>query len=83
MVAATARELDRLTPFDRELLSAIQASADQDGAAHSLFQVAVINAGLHYGYSVYRLKRLEALGYVTVQRRAGLELVMKPSFRIT
>lgn len=68
-----------LTPFDEDLLAAIRAAAGADGAAHSLFDVAVRLGGLHYGWSLYRLGTLETLGYVQVERPGpGLPLVMRP-----
>ncbi len=74
------REFDDLTPFDRELLGAIRANADpKTGLACSLFDVAVRWAGLRYWYSLDRLGKLAALGYVEVRRAGpGMPLTMRP-----
>ena len=69
---------DELTHFDDDLLAAIRAAAGVDGAARSLFDVAVNRAGLDYSWAHYRLGALEALGYVQVERTPGLPLVMRP-----
>lgn len=83
MVAAQA-DRDRLTPFDKDLLSAIQASAGIDGVASSLFRVAVTVGGLHYEWARFRLHRLEALGYIRVERRgAGLPLSIRLTNKVT
>jgi hypothetical protein len=67
-----------MTPFDLALLAAIRSNTDLDGAAHSLFHVAVFESGLHYRWALHRLNVLEALGYVRVERPgAGLPLVMR------
>lgn len=80
---APAPRHEMLTPFDRDLLSAIQAAADIDGAVSSLFRVAVRDNGLHYEWARQRLRRLEVLGYVSVQRRTGLPLVIQLTDRLT
>ena len=67
-----------LAPFDQDLLAAIRAAAGDDGAARSLFDVAVRRGGLHYGWARYRLGTLELLGYVQVERTPGLPMVMRP-----
>jgi len=70
--------MPELTPFDQELLKAIRSNAGEDGAARSLFQVAVVDAGLHYRWALYRLSVLEVLGYVRVERTGeGLPLIMR------
>ncbi len=72
------RSLNELTPFDHELMRAIQDCAGHDGNAVSLFNVAVRHAGLHYRYAVHRLRVLEVLGYVHVDRPGpGLPLAMR------
>lgn len=67
-----------LTPFDVDLLAAIRAAAGDDGAARSLFDVAVRRGGLSYWWAHRRLCELEWLGYVQVERTPGLPLVMRP-----
>jgi hypothetical protein len=67
-----------LTPCDHELLAAIHSSADADGAARSLFEVAVRRAGIDYKHARYRLSVLAALGYVTVKRHGRTDpLIMR------
>ena len=58
-----------LTPCDQLLLEAIRSTADADGAAHSLFEVAVRKAGIDYHWAWHRLQVLAAAGYVRVERR--------------
>lgn len=68
---------DQLTGVDEALLAAIHQAAGPDGSASSLFDVAVRRAGLNYWWALYRLRGLELLGYVRVERRGqGLPLVM-------
>jgi len=71
--------MDDLTGVDRALLAAIKEAARQDGSAVSLFDVAVRRAGLNYWWALYRLRGLELLGYVRVDRSGpGRPLVMHP-----
>lgn len=70
--------MPELTMVDHELLKAIRAGSGKDGEVRSLFQVAVVEAGLHYPWALHRLNVLEALGYVRVERHgAGRPLVMR------
>lgn len=69
--------MDGLTSVDLELMKAIK-EVGGDGAAVSLFRVAVVHAGITYWWALYRLQVLEALGYVSVQRNGrGKPLVMR------
>lgn len=63
--------MPELTPTDHELLKAIRADADAEGEARSLFQIAVVNAGVDYAWAHHRLAVLEMLGYVRVVRPGG------------
>lgn len=72
------RNLNELTPFDQELMRAIQDCAGPDGVARSLFYVAVRVAGIDYAHAHHRLRVLEVLGYVHVDRPGpGLPLAMR------
>lgn len=76
--AGVAR-MDELTSVDLELIKAIKACADKDGAARSLYRVAVGVAGVDYAWAHYRLQVLQALGLVRAERGsgAGRPLVMR------
>jgi hypothetical protein len=65
-----------LTRVDRAILDAIHHAADADGNASSLFDLAVRRAGVDYAWAHYRLRGLELLGYVRVDRCRGLPLVI-------
>jgi hypothetical protein len=72
-------EVHELTPVELDLLRGIRRCAGADGAARSLFDVAVRHAGLDYPYALSCLNHLERLGYVRVQRAgAGRPLVIWP-----
>ncbi len=67
-----------LTPVDRELLRAISSNAGSDGSARSLFNIATRHEGIDYKWASLRLRVLEILGYVTVQRAGpGYPLVIR------
>jgi len=70
--------MPELTGVDHILLKAIGSGAGADGQVRSLFQVAVVDAGLSYPWALYRLNVLEAMGYVRVERQgAGRPLLMR------
>lgn len=72
-------EAFELTQVQSVLLAAIRSCAGADGAARSLFDVAVRIAGVDYAYARHCLNRLELLGYVRIERAgAGRPLVMWP-----
>jgi hypothetical protein len=69
-----------LKPAELDLLRAIRSCAGADGAARSLFYVAVVRSGLDYACAHHSLRTLEVLGYVRVARRgAGRPLTMRPT----
>jgi len=63
--------MPELTSVDLLLLNSIRANVGADGAARSLFQIAVVDAGVSYEWAHYRLWVLECLGYVRVERPGG------------
>ena len=63
--------MEDLSPLDSELLNAIRANVGQDGAARSLFHIAVDQCGIDYPWAHNRLRRLELLGFVRVVRSGG------------
>lgn len=70
--------MPELTQVDHELLKAIRSNCGEDGAARSLFHIAVDCAGVSYDWAHYRLWVLESLGYVRVVRPGpGHPLVMR------
>ena len=70
--------MPELTSVDLQLLKAIHSRAGSDGAARSLFKIAVEDAGVSYEWAHYRLWVLESLGYVSVERPGrGRPLVMR------
>jgi len=76
--------MDELTSVDLELLKAIERASKKNGAAKSLFHVAMRLAGVDYKHAHHRLYVLEALGYVSVERSGrGFPLIMRLSNQTT
>lgn len=60
-----------LTPAEEALIGAIRMCADSDGVARSLFHIAVRVAQVNYTYAHVRVRRLEKLGILQIQRSNG------------